>query len=102
MAMAMIQMKINDELKQEADRLFKNLGMDTNTAIKIFIRQSLQKGGLPFKVKDKRRRYDPYIDEEEKRDYDAEFYNEENVRILKERYDKLQAGFGEEKELINA
>ena len=39
--MALIQVRIDDETKREADDLFAQLGLDTPTAIRIFIHQSL-------------------------------------------------------------
>ena len=49
--MALIQIQIDDSTKQEADDLFEQLGIDTPTAIKLFIHQSLNQYSLPFEVK---------------------------------------------------
>ncbi len=49
--MALIQIQIDDSTKQEADDLFEQLGLDTPTAIKLFIHQSLNQYSLPFEVK---------------------------------------------------
>lgn len=46
--MAIIQITLSDEEKQQADQLFKQLGMTTSDAIKIFLSQSIQDQGLPF------------------------------------------------------
>ncbi|GEP72850.1 type II toxin-antitoxin system RelB/DinJ family antitoxin [Lentilactobacillus rapi] len=46
--MAIIQITLSDEEKQQADQLFKQLGMTTSDAIKIFLSQSIQNQGLPF------------------------------------------------------
>lgn len=34
--MANIQVRVNDELKAQADTLFSSLGLDTSTAVRIF------------------------------------------------------------------
>ncbi len=45
-----MQIKINHQVKSDADQLFNSLGMDMSTAINIFLRQCLIHGGLPFNV----------------------------------------------------
>lgn len=45
-----ISIRMDAELKAQADALFAELGMNISTAFNIFIRQSLRKGGLPFDV----------------------------------------------------
>ena len=49
--MATIQIRIDDEIKTAADSLFNNLGLDTSTAIRMFLSASIAKDGLPFAVK---------------------------------------------------
>lgn len=44
-------LKIEPELKKQATLLFKSLGMDSNTATRIFYKQALLCHGLPFEVK---------------------------------------------------
>jgi len=46
-----IQVRIDDDLKSSADSLFTSLGMDTSTAIRIFLVAALEAGGIPFAVK---------------------------------------------------
>lgn len=48
---ANINMRIEPELKEKAEKLFKEFGLSTTEAIKIFLHQSLIVGGLPFEVK---------------------------------------------------
>ena len=45
-----IQVRVDDDLKDSADYLFSSLGMDTSTAIRIFLKASLEVGGIPFTV----------------------------------------------------
>lgn len=53
--MATIQVRVDDALKADADALFTGLGMDTPTAIRVFLKQSIQYRGIPFEL-----RSDPY------------------------------------------
>lgn len=46
-----IQVSVDNALKDKADELFANLGLDTEAAIKIFLTLSTKLGGLPFEVK---------------------------------------------------
>ena len=45
-----ISIRMDAELKAQADALFAELGMNISTAFNIFVRQSLREGGLPFNV----------------------------------------------------
>ena len=36
-----IQIRVDDDLKKRSDELFKDLGTDTTTAIRIFLTQAL-------------------------------------------------------------
>lgn len=45
-----IQVRVDDELKASADTLFTSLGMDTSTAVRIFLKAALEVGGIPFDV----------------------------------------------------
>jgi DNA-damage-inducible protein J len=45
-----ISIRMDAELKTQADALFAELGMNISTAFNIFVRQSLREGGLPFDV----------------------------------------------------
>ena len=49
--MSFIQIRIDDSLKNQATILFDELGMDLSTAIRLFLKKSLQVGGLPFDVR---------------------------------------------------
>jgi len=41
---------VNDQLKDSADLLFESLGLDTSTAIRIFLAASIEAKGIPFAV----------------------------------------------------
>lgn len=44
------QMRINPEVKAEAERIFSQCGMTFTDAVNVFIQQSLNVGGMPFVV----------------------------------------------------
>jgi DNA-damage-inducible protein J len=45
-----IQVRVEDSLKESADTLFSSLGLDTSTAIRMFLMASMEAGGIPFAV----------------------------------------------------
>ena len=49
--MATIQIRVDDSMKASADSLFASLGLDTSTAVRMFISAALEHDGLPFKVR---------------------------------------------------
>ena len=51
--MATLQIRIDDTLKKQADTLFSSLGLDTSTAIRIFLNASIENAGIPFSVQHK-------------------------------------------------
>ena len=48
-----IQVRVDDDIKTKADVLFKDLGMDTTTAIRIFLVQAIANDGFPFEINKK-------------------------------------------------
>lgn len=44
------QVRIDENLKKQATELFSQLGMDMSSAMNIFLRQCVMRGGLPFEV----------------------------------------------------
>ena len=49
--MATIQVRVDDTVKSAADTLFASLGLDTSTAVRIFIAAAINNRGIPFDVK---------------------------------------------------
>lgn len=45
-----ISIRMDTALKEKAEALFSELGMNISTAFNIFVRQALREGGLPFEV----------------------------------------------------
>ena len=46
-----IQVREENELKDKSDALFKDLGTDTTTAIRMFLTQAVAANGFPFEIK---------------------------------------------------
>lgn len=46
-----INVRVAPEIKEKAEALFSNFGMNVSDAINIFLHQSIIYGGLPFQVK---------------------------------------------------
>lgn len=42
--------RMNSEIKQQAQLLFAELGLDMSTAINIFLRQSVRESRIPFEI----------------------------------------------------
>jgi DNA-damage-inducible protein J len=66
--MAQVNIRIEDDLKEQAETIFNELGMNMTTAFNIFVRQTVREGGIPFAITTKP---DP-------------FYNSANMRILRQ------------------
>lgn len=42
--------RIDTELKRQAQQLFSDLGMDMTTAVNIFLRQAVREQAIPFRI----------------------------------------------------
>lgn len=56
-----IQIRVDDELKNKSDELFKMLGTDTTSAIRMFLTQSIIHNGFPFEIKLNTATANPYV-----------------------------------------
>lgn len=45
-----ISIRMDSDLKTQADALFSELGMNITTAFNIFVRQALREGRIPFDI----------------------------------------------------
>ena len=52
-----VTIRLDKDVKENAERLFNDLGMNLSTAINLFARQSLRQGKIPFEI------YDPFYSE---------------------------------------
>jgi len=77
-----VNVRMDKDLKKQAEKLFSDLGMNMTTAINVFIRQSINHGGIPFEIR---------VDG---------FYNPYNQQILKESISQLNAKKGKAHDLM--
>jgi len=87
MATSTLQIRIDSDLRKEADELFAHAGLDMSSAVRLFLRQSVIRRRLPFEVISENP--DP-------------FWSETNQRILRESIESIERGEGQRHELIEA
>ncbi|WP_135551859.1 type II toxin-antitoxin system RelB/DinJ family antitoxin [Paenibacillus cymbidii] len=76
MAQTNINIRMDEELKKEAESLFADLGLNMTTAVNIFVRQSVRQGGIPFEITTQT---------------DA-FYNPYNLKRIKQSIQQMEQG----------
>ena len=54
-----IQIRVDDDLKIKSDKLFRELGTDTTSAVRMFLTQAVANNGFPFEIKKKTA--NPYV-----------------------------------------
>ena len=82
--MAQVNIRIDDSLKEKADSLFEELGINMTTAFNMFVRQVIRQGGIPFEITTK---IDP-------------FYSAGNLKVLMQSIKEADEGKLTEHELI--
>lgn len=50
MSVTNINIRVDSEIKSQAQEVFSSLGLDMTTAINIFLRQSIRQHGIPFPI----------------------------------------------------
>ena len=68
-----VTIRLDRDVKEQAEMMFNSLGMNLSTAFNIFARQALRQGKIPFEI------YDP-------------FFSEKNQIELKHRISDIEAG----------
>lgn len=84
--MAQINLRVDDNLKSNAERTFNDIGLSMSTAINIFLKAVVRENRIPFELS-----ADP-------------FYSKENMEELERRVADIRAGKStlKEHELIEA
>ena len=77
MSQTTISIRIDEELKKQAEELFAEFGMNTTTAFTIFAKAVVRERKIPFEIK-----------------ADDPFYNENNMYHLMKSIDQLNKGNG--------
>ncbi len=80
--MANLNIRVDDDLKRQAEIVFSDIGLSLSAATTIFLKQVVRCNGIPFEL-----RADP-------------FWSESNMAHLKRGVEALNAGQGVEHELI--
>ena len=52
-----VTIRLDREVKENAEKLFNDFGMNLSTAFNVFVRQALRQGKIPFEI------YDPFYSE---------------------------------------
>ena len=52
-----VTIRLDREIKENAEKLFDDFGMNLSTAFNVFVRQALRQGKIPFEI------YDPFYSE---------------------------------------
>jgi len=52
-----VTIRLDRDVKEKAERMFNDFGMNLSTAFNIFARQALRQGKIPFEI------YDPFYSE---------------------------------------
>jgi len=68
-----VTIRLERDIKEQAEKMFNDFGMNLSTAFNIFARQSLRQGKIPFEI------YDP-------------FYSKSNQTELNRRIDEIESG----------
>ncbi|HEB72751.1 MAG TPA: type II toxin-antitoxin system RelB/DinJ family antitoxin [Nitrospirae bacterium] len=48
---SVVRSRIDPKTKNEANQIFKRLGLSMSDAIRLFLHQAVERGGLPFAVR---------------------------------------------------
>ena len=80
--MAQVNIRIEDELKERADILFDELGLNMSTAFNMFIKAAVRQNGIPFELS-----IDP-------------FFSDKNMKVLRQSIRDADAGKLTEHELV--
>ena len=75
MRAAVIKTRVDAALKYDADAFFDSIGMDTTTAIRIFLKQTLIQRKIPFEIIQ-----------------DSTFYSEKNKKALEHSRMQMENG----------
>lgn len=79
-----VNIRVDQEVKKEAEILFEEMGVNMSSAVNMFLRQVIRTRGIPFEVTAKQ----------------DDFFNPYNQKILRESIAQLEAGMGTVHEII--
>ncbi len=76
-----ITVRVDNDTKEKANKIFREVGIDMSTAVNIFLRQVIRNNGLPFMVT-------------------ADVPNKETVKAIQAANDNEMASFSSIEELM--
>jgi len=82
---ATLQVRLDGQLKKDADAFLSLAGLDMTTAVRLFLKQMVIRQAIPFDIVAS----DP-------------FYSEENQKALRKSIRQLESGKGKARTLIEA
>ena len=88
-----LNLRVDANLKAEAEHIFSELGLPTSTAITMFLESVVRCGGLPFEAR---------LHSDRKKQIEDPFWSEMNQKHLLSSIHELDAGYGKEHDLIDA
>ena len=50
MASSLLQVRVDNSLKDKAAEVFENLGIDISTAVRMFLKRAVIENGIPFRM----------------------------------------------------
>lgn len=56
--MAIVQFRVDDELKSEASTIYEKIGLDLSSALRMFMKRSVAMNGIPFSMVLEKEEYD--------------------------------------------
>ncbi|MCL2495947.1 MAG: type II toxin-antitoxin system RelB/DinJ family antitoxin [Clostridiales bacterium] len=68
-----VTIRLDKDVKEKAESMFNDFGMNLSTAVNVFVRQALRQGKIPFEISDP-------------------FYSEKNQAELRRRIADINAG----------
>lgn len=83
MSTATLQVRLDSQLKKDAERFFSTAGLDTTTAVRMFLRQVLIRQAIPFDII-----------------ADDPFFAPANQKVLKTSIRQLEGGKGKSHKLV--
>jgi len=72
---SVIQVRVDEDLKRDAEQLFQELGLDLPSAVRLFLKQAILHNGIPFAISGA-----------------DGFYSDKNLQVLVESIRQLDAG----------
>ena len=51
MKMSTITIRVDKNIKEQAEQIFENIGLNTTTAFTLFMKSVIREGEIPFKLK---------------------------------------------------